>query len=175
MSVEEVRLRADGFHRKVSWRNARESFAALAATVFLAVGMWQADDAFSRLGYALAIAGLAYMCWHLFTGAAPRRMPQDLGTANCLVFHRRELERQRDMLLHIWRWYLGPMVPGLVVLLVAVLRLNPRHRPHFGLMIAGYGVVFGAFFVFVWWLNQRAANCLQRKIDELDRLAGGDR
>jgi hypothetical protein len=92
-------------------------------------------------------------------------MPADLGTANSLQFHRSELERQRDFISHIWRWYLGPLIPGMVVLTVASALANSSSHGLVRLAISDAIMAFSV--ILVWRLNVRAARCLQRSIDEL--------
>ena len=174
MSVDEIRLRAGKHSHKIAWRNAREYIAALAVTVFFSFSFWHTEDTLTRAGFVLMVGGLIYVCWHLHANGSWRRMPENLGAENCLQFHRRELERQRDLLRGVWRWYLGPMVPGMVVLMVAIARTNPGHLKHFGSVVAVYDTLVVLFFVFVGWLNERAARKLQKKIDELT-IMGGER
>lgn len=172
MSVEEIRLRAGKYNHKISWRNAREYAAALVVTLFFAFSFARTADPLMRAGFAIEIAGISYVCWHLYTRGSWRRLPEDLGAASSLQFHRCELERQRDLLRGVWRWYLGPMIPGLVVLMVAMARTNPGHMKHFGWFVAVYDTLVILIFVFIGWLNKRAARGLQKKIDELSNMSG---
>ncbi len=170
MSVDEIRMRAGKYNRKIVWRNAREYAAALVVTLFFAYSFVRSADLLMRAGFAIEIAGISYVCWHLYTRGSWRRLPEDLGAASSLQFHRCELERQRDLLRGVWRWYLGPMIPGLVVLMVASARTNPGHLKHFGWVITAYAIVCAGAFVFIGWLNERAARRLQKKIDELNDM-----
>lgn len=172
MSVDEIRLRAGKFNRGIQWRNAREYIAAFAVIVFFAFSFARTDDALTRVGFGLTIAGVAYVCWHLLTHGSSRHLPEELGVASSLQYHRRELERQRDLLRGVWRWYLGPMVPGLFLLMAAIARTNPGHLKHFWWFVAGYDILVILLFMFIGRLNQRAANRLQQQIDELNRLGG---
>ena len=174
MSVDELRSRAGKFNRRVSWRNAREYIAAVVVIVFFTFCFARTDDLLRRVGLGLEVAGVAYVCWHLLTKGSARQLPADLGLANSLQFHRRELERQRDLLRGVWRWYLGPMIPGLAILMISGARSNPRHLQHFGLIVGVYGVLATLLFVFVGWLNQRGAQRLDQRIRELDSLSNGD-
>ena len=172
MSVEEIRLRAGKHSHRIAWRNAREYIAALAVTVFFSFNYWQTEDLLMRVGCVLIVASMFYVCWHLHAHGSAHQMPKHLGAENSLQFHRRELERQRDLVRGVWRWYLGPMIPGLVVLMVAIARTNPGHVRNFGLVFTAYAVVMVLFFVFIGWLNERAARRLQKKIDELNNMGG---
>ena len=172
MSVAEIRLRAGKYNHKVLWRNAREYIAALAVTVFFSLNFLHTDDMLTRFGFGLIVAGMIYVCWNLHSKGSARGLPQDLGAATCLLFHRRELERQRDLLRGVWRWYLGPMIPGLAVIIVAAALSGAVRVNHFGWMIAVYSVVVVLVFGFIARLNTRAALRLQQRIDELNALHG---
>jgi hypothetical protein len=95
-----------------------------------------------------------------------------MGLASGLDFFRRELERQRDLVGSVWSWYLGPLIPGWVVLMVALARINPGHLRHFGLTFAAFNLFAALVFVLIWRLNLWAARRLQRRIDELNALQG---
>jgi hypothetical protein len=117
------------------------------------------------VAFAMLIAGLVYMAYQLHRKASARSMPTDLGTANSLQFHRSELERQRDFIGHIWRWYLGPLIPGMMVLTVASALADSGAHGLVRLAISDAIMAFSV--ILVWRLNVRAARCLQRSIDEL--------
>jgi hypothetical protein len=85
------------------------------------------------------------------------------------------LARQRDLLKSIWRWYLGPMIPGLAVLIAAMSRVNPGHLQRPGLFTAIYTIAAAALFLGIAKLNSRAALRLQKRIDELENLEVDDR
>ena len=172
MSVAEIRLRAGKYNHKVLWRNAREYIAALVVTVFLSLNFLHTDDMLTLFGFGLIVAGMIYVCWHLHSKGSARGLPQDLGAVSCLLFRRRELERQRDLLRGVWRWYLGPMIPGLAVIIVAAALSRAVRVNHFGWMIAVYLVVVVLVFGFIARLNTRAAIRLQQRIDEVNALHG---
>jgi len=172
MSIEEIRGRAGKFEKKIYWRNAREYVVALVMVVFFGFEFWRMPDALTRVGVGLMIAGLLYLVWQLRQRGSSRTLPEELGLATGLEFFRRELEKQRRLVANVWSWYLGPLIPGWVVLTVAFARTNPGHVRHIGLTLAGLNLVAALAFVFVWKLNQSAARWLQRRIDELDALQG---
>ena len=172
MSVDEIRLKAGKYNRKILWRNAREYVAAVAVTVFFSFSFTQTNDTLTRVAYVAIIASVLYICWHLHQHGSASRMPENLGMANSLEFHRQELERQRDLVSGVWRWYLGPMIPGMVLLLVALARTNPGHVKNFGVVFTAYACLVVLVFAGVGWMNLRAARRLQRRIDDLDKLRG---
>ena len=167
MSVEEIRKRATRFEKKIMWRNAREYVAGGIAAALLTSFFIQSHDTLFRVACGLMIAGLAYMAYQLHCRASARRMPAELGAANSLQFHRNELERQMDFLRHIWSWYLGPIIPGLVAFSV-----QSWVNGHTRFLVAAF---VNAFFVFclilVWRLNVYETRCLQKRIDELAKAA----
>ena len=172
MSADQIRQRAGKFEKKIYWRNAREYAAAFVVVGFCAFQLWRSPDVLAGVGFVLVIAGMSYLVWQLHRQGSSRTPPAEMGLTSGADFFRRELERQRDLLQHVWQWYLGPLVPGLVVVMVAVARTNPRHLRHFGWIVAGYDLLVVLAFIFVWRLNVRAAHRLQRRIEELDALKG---
>lgn len=170
MSLDDIRRKAGGFHRTIGWRNAREYVAALAVVVFFGFQLFLTRDALMRAGYGAMIGGMLYLAWQLHRRGSSRSLPEEMGLTSGVEFFRRELERQRDLLQNVWSWYLGPLIPGWVLLMAAVARTNPGHPRQVGLALGGLNLVAALAFVFVWKLNQWAAGKLQRQIDELDTL-----
>ena len=165
MSVEAVRLRAGKFERRIARRNLRESVAS--AVVIIAFGYFfvTAPNILLRITWGLFIAGMIWLTVQLRRKGSPRTMPEDLGAATSVSFFRSELERQRDLLKNVWPSHLGPLVPGYVALNLAWVFAPPR--PTSWMTILVLDLFFVAIFFGVWKLNQRAARCLQRSIDEV--------
>jgi len=170
MSLDDIRRKAGRFHSKIGWRNAREYVAALAVAIFFGFQFFLTRDALMRAGYLVMIGGMLYLAWQLHRKGSSRSLPEEMGLASGLEFFRKELERQRDLVKSVWSWYLGPLIPGWVLLTVAMARANPGHLRQIGLVLGVLNLVAALTFVFVWKLNQRAAGKLQRQIDELDTL-----
>ncbi len=100
---------------------------------------------------------------------------ENAGLSNWIDFRRRELIRQRDLLRSIWRWYLGPLIPGLAVMFMAFAQAavgSHSHVKHPGVLVAIDGLFFVTVFLVVAMLNKKAARKLQRQIDDLDRQSG---
>ena len=174
MSIDQIRVSAGTFQRRIHWRNVREYVTAIALIAFFSFELWRAGDMLVRIGFGLIIAGIFYLIWHLLSKGSLRPLPQDAGLSSCIEFQRRQLEQQRDLLTSVWRWYLGPLIPGMAVLLFAFGRANPGHLKHPVFVLLPEAMFFVAVSVAIAVVNGRAARRLQRQIDELE-LAGRER
>ena len=163
ISLEEIRRKAEKLQKRVRWRNLREYVSCLVAIAVCMPWLWKLPNPIMRLGSGVMIVSMLYVIWQLYRRGSSREI-----TGDCLEFHRRELERQRDAVASIWRWYLGPMVPPIVIWTVGSVVYN-RSARHLW-FVAGFSVICALFFYWVGRLNQRAARCLQRQIEELDSL-----
>jgi hypothetical protein len=180
LSAEELREMAARFQRKVRLRNLREYAAAVLVVVIFSAYAWKASAWLSKVGPALIVAGTLYILFHLSTRAASLPVPgSGAGVAeSCARFHRRELERQRELLRTVWAWYLGPLVPGLLVMFVD--GFIDAWSKGGGAIVASLGsaLVTALVFLGVWRLNALGAKKLQREIDALGqeptRPTGGE-
>jgi hypothetical protein len=167
LTVAQIARRAAAFQRTIRRRNVREYVAAALVTAIFAAYAVSAHTALMRLACAAIVAGAIYIVYflHKHGSAEPRELTAC--TIDHLASHRRQLERQRDLLLGIWRWYLGPLVPGLVLFAISV----PIEQARFGrgpwimaaILLAGGAAIFAGFA----WLNRVVARRLQREIDAL--------
>lgn len=165
-SVEELRAKAAKFQRRIRRRNLREYLAALIVIVLFGVAAWKTPQIVPRVGFALVIAGAIFYIWYLRRWGSTRPLPADMGSADCAGFYRSELERQRDLLQSVWKWALGPVIPGVALLAVYnITSVSPARR----WQQVGYVLLETAIFASVVWLNMRAARRLGRRIAELDR------
>ncbi|MGD0630815.1 MAG: hypothetical protein ABR987_15905 [Terracidiphilus sp.] len=168
MSIEQVQAGAQKLQRKIEFRNAREYVAAFLVVAFFGYEFSRAADLLARIGFVLIIAGTCYLVWQLHSKGSWRALPKDAGLSSCIEFKRRELERQRDLVSSVWRWYLGPLIPGMAVVMVATGRAGYGNVQHLWLIVAVYAAVVGAVFFGIAKLNKSAARKLQQQIDELD-------
>ena len=127
-----------------------------------------------RIGFGLLIAGIFYLIWHLLSKGSWRPLPEDAGLSSCIEFQRRQLEQQRDLVSSVWRWYLGPLIPGMAMLLVAFYHANPGHLKHPASVVLPEAVFFAVICIAIAKLNGNAARKLQRQIDELDERRNGN-
>lgn len=117
-------------------------------------------------GLTLTLLASIYVVVREHRLAPTAQVPQDAGAIDSLSFYRRELVRQRDARRGNWRWWLPPLVPGLITVLVSfIVELNlPRM-----LVALEIAVTVGALSLGVAraeWASRR----LQREIDALDTL-----
>jgi hypothetical protein len=168
MSVAEMQASAGKFQRRIQGRNAREYVASAVMVVFFGFEFWRAGDLLVRTGFALLIAGLCTLAWQLHVRGSWSPLPADAGLSSYVEYKRRELVRQRDALNSVWRWYLGPLVPGMAVLLLAFFRANPGHLKHPAFIVVPEAIFFAAVSFVIAKLNSNAARRLQKEIDELD-------
>lgn len=166
MSADVIRQRAVRFERKISNRNLRESIIALLVIAFFSYSFVTTPGTLLRITWLLFIAGMIWIIIQLRRKGTPKTMPGAMGNFSSIEFFRAELERQRDLVKSVWRWYLAPLVPGYFALNLACIFVSPR-PPRWG-ALALIDVIFVVAFAAVWKMNQRAARCLQRTIDELN-------
>ena len=163
MPLEEIRRKARQFEKRITHRNLREYVGAAIGIAAYIYYFFKFDSPVVRAGCVLVIAGVLYVVVQLYKRASPGEMPADLAFTASLDFHRRELVRQRDLLRSVWRWYLGPLVPGLVVFAAGL-------TPPRGAVAVINALPFLLIFGLIMWLNHRAAERLDRRIAELDSL-----
>jgi hypothetical protein len=172
MSVEDIRTHAASFQGKISARNWREqAVGALLALVFLGVALI-AEQAFARFAMLAAAAGNIYVMWQLHRQARAAHIDEVCLVTDWRHFHRAELVRQRDALRTVWRWYLGPLVPGVVlgVLAVAYGAWSKGNVAEAVVMAVLGPLVMAAVFQLIAWINMKAAGNIQTEIDKIDRM-----
>lgn len=168
-SVEELRAKAAKFQHRVQRRNLREYVAALVMIVFFGFAYRNTPQIIPRIAFAWLIAAAIFYIWYLRRRGSMRRIPADIGSADCFRFYRNALEKQRDLLRNVWKWVLSPIIPGLAVLAIYnITSVSPAKR----WQQVGYVLFEAAILSTVVWLNMRASRRLDRRIAELDRERG---
>jgi len=168
LTLEELRKKGEKFRSTIVRRNFWEYLAAGAMAPLFGYWAWVTPVPSMRVGNALVVGGLLYMAYQLHRRAAASDAPAELAWNACVAFQRAQLERQRDALAGVWKWYLGPLVPGLAVVTAAPCIDAWRHSIVGGMLSSiSVGIV-----ALVLWLvgrvNQKAAAAIQRQIDELE-------
>jgi hypothetical protein len=166
MSAEVIHQRAAKFERRIRWRNRRESVGCLVVSGLFTYFLFDTHDVLFRVAYGLFIAAMIWIAIQLQRKGSVKSLPAGLEASSSLQFFRQELERQRDAVKNVWPWYLAPMVPGYVMLTIAYLVSFPHPARWIG--VAAFDLFVVLLFIGIWKMNQRAARCLQRSIDELN-------
>ena len=161
MLLDEIRRRAARFPGRIDARNRREFAAGVLVLVIFTVYAIVFSKPLVRAGSVLVVLGVAYVMLHLYRSGRARPLSTELGRIASLDFYREELTRQRDLLASVWKWYLAPPLPGLVLVTLGAARTTRGAAIQLALTAA----VFGA----VWALNWRGAARISRKIDELNQ------
>jgi hypothetical protein len=165
--------RANKFEQRVRIRNAIE-FVAGGLVILLFTGLTIGAVIKDELGIALAsvliLAGIGAVLWSLHRRAGNLdRRPED----TCLGHLRRQYHQQYSALNAVPRWYIGPPVPG-IVLLFGVITARVAEVAGWARAIEGIAgpaaIVMGAFSLIIL-ANWIAARSLKRQIDALDALA----
>ncbi len=170
MSLDEIRQKARSFQAKIRLRNGLEYAAVAFITLFFGNTIRTVPHPVMQVGAGLCIAGGWYVAWQLHKHGPGRDVPGDLAVATWLGFYRDELMRQRDLLWDTWRWYLGPLIPGLAVLMIGAGMANPQNLRRGWTFLAGYALLVAVAFLMVRRYNVRGARRLQEQIDELDSM-----
>jgi hypothetical protein len=163
-ALEDVRRSAGAFHRTIRRRNRREYLAAVAVAVFFGWHAATAGELHAIFGSTLLALAAVYVAAVLHRRGSPSATPLDVGLLPCLEFHRAQLVRQRDLLRSVWRWYLLPFVPGLVVLLGGQVQAHPESARR----VVPFAILCALLFFAIGWLNRHVARSLQRDIDDLE-------
>jgi len=176
---EELHRRISSFERTIKRRNLREYIAAVLVIGIFGFYTSVFPTLLLRVACGLIIAATVYVTYQLHRRASSRPVPADLGLQNCVDFQRSELARQRDALRAVWSWYLFPFVPGMVLFLFGLFRSTMQVaqqaiRPFpIGAALAAFGLVaacIATVFFFIGLLNRKAADNLQKQINDLDKL-----
>lgn len=164
---------ADRFARRIRIRNGIE-YAAGALVIALfgssSIGAAVKGEWLIALSLALVVGGALVILRNLHRRASNvERLPEE----PCLAHMRRQYARQYEALRAVPAWYIGPLIPGCVLLYVAV-AAGVAEVAGWRAALSGivqpvaitFGV-FGAVALLNWWAAQR----IRREIKRLDALA----
>ena len=173
VSAAYLRHRARDLARRAQIRTGSTYAIGIPGVLFIVWCCWRyyLHRPVMLAGLALTLLPLVYIefRWHRLASAA--HVPEDAGVLDSLSFYRRELERQRDARRGNLRWWLPPVVPGLITVLASfVLELDPI--PWAVVAFEAIVIVGGASLAVAF--EERSARRLQREIDALDSLVMKD-
>jgi len=154
----------NALNRRARMRNLREYTAALIAGVIFAAYALVLDEPLLKIGSMALVGGLVAVIWNLQHRASARQTDSAEIAGPCLAYLRADLTRQRDALRSVWKWYLLPLAPGMIIFLVGLAVAVPA-----GVAVAsalGLGQALLAWYVIR--LNMAAADRLDRELRALD-------
>lgn len=176
MALEEIRTLAGKTQSRIRIRNMVEYVACVVVVAGFGLQGWHPPNPMYRWGALMVIPGALFICWQLYVRGGARR-PPEASAASLMDFHRSEMVRQQAMFRSAWLWYLGPMTPGMVVMLTSFFLYptgNAARIYQAQLVGATTTVIISILVWLVVFLNHRlAAWRIQKKIDDLDALTRG--
>lgn len=159
---------ADARLRRKLWRRDAIEYAAgaLGMGIFVHTGI-QSGDWGVRLACAAILLGMGVTLYNLW-----RRRPRPPAfEASGTDFYRALLVAQRDATATVWKWYIAPVVPGLVLFVIAIALAASAFMPLWrsALVMGVTALPVAGVFWGIHRLNRGAARRLQQMIDALDR------
>jgi hypothetical protein len=170
-SPGEIRALAEKVDRAVRARNRREYVAAVIVVAGAALTAWTSVAPLSKVGAALWGVAALVVAAHLARHGTPGSH-DGAGSEGSLRAHRRELVRQRDLLASVWRWYIGPFVPGLALFFAGELASAWAHGAISIAITCVAAAAAAGGCVAVGLANARAARRLDDEIAALDADTG---
>jgi hypothetical protein len=175
LPLDQLRRNADKFYRLIRLRNRIEFAACLLVVVVFTAYAFLLPVETVRVGAATVVGGTFVVAWQLHRRASALVPPDEALAAATLAHQRAQMVRQRDALASVFYWYLLPFMPGLLLMIFgAAIEQGFGILGHLRWNDWGAVSLTAALFVFVWWLNRRAARKLQKGIEEIDALTGGN-
>ncbi|MFK7853913.1 MAG: hypothetical protein AB8B79_07370 [Granulosicoccus sp.] len=170
--LTDIRQRAEGFQSVIRKRNLIEYAAAFLVIVLFSRTALISDSLIEQLGAVMIILAAVFVSYKLHRIAKARTIAEVDLALSLIEFHRLELQRQHRALVSVWKWYLAPFLPGLLVFtLSSHLSNDSIGASPVALLKSLLSVaVIGLVFCVIHWLNQREAKNIARKIEELTAL-----
>jgi len=162
-SLQQLRRDASSLRRTIMRRNLLEYAAGTVAIAAFGYFAWAVPGVIiMRIGCGLMIVGILVVMVQLHRHLSNVALPPEQLTVPSVAYLRQQLERQRDAMRSVSRWYIGPIVPGSIVFIWGIPRPNPADFPW-----VAASILFISMLA-VTTKNDTTASQLQRKIDELD-------
>jgi len=170
--LTDIRQRAERFQSVIRKRNLMEYAAAFLVIVLFSRTVLISDSLIEKLGAVMIILAAIHVSCKLHSIAKAKTIAQVDMSVSLIEFHRLELQRQYRALESVWKWYLAPFLPGLLVFtLGSHLSSTSVETSSMALVKSLFSVaVIGAVFCIIHWLNRREANNIARKIRELTEI-----
>lgn len=163
LPLAEVKSRAAALGRTIGKRNCREYIATAFVTLIFGLYALILPGMLLKIGSLLVIAGGFVMVWQLSRRTS--RPDPDAEAADVRAYYRTRLAIEARMLASVGLWYIGPLVPGLVVFMAGLAKTGG-----FGstLGFAAFAAIPTLVFFSIWLLNRRGAAMLREQIARID-------
>ncbi|WP_299192552.1 hypothetical protein [uncultured Erythrobacter sp.] len=165
--------KANAFEKTIYRRNVIEYVAGFVVTGLFsaaAIGALIFDQSLIALSFGAIVIGIVAVLWNLKRRASNLEQRAE---DTCLDHLRRQYQHQFEALRDVPVWYIGPLVPG-IVLFLFVVTVKVAENQGWAVALKGIAgpaaVTFGIFTAIIA-LNLVAARALKRKIKQLDELA----
>ncbi|USI78808.1 hypothetical protein [Sphingopyxis sp. USTB-05] len=168
LSLAEVKSRAAMLSRAIGRRNRREYIATAFVTLIFGLYALVLPGILLKVGSLLVIAGGFIMAWQL--SCRTSKPDSDAEAANVRIHYRTRLATEERMLASVGLWYIGPLVPGLVVFMAGLAAAN-GFDSIFGFV--GFAAIPALILLGIWLLNRHAAAMLRKQIERLDAATAG--
>ncbi len=168
LPLDEIHRRHAALERRVGWRNMIEYMAAALMIVAVA-GLVTLDVRLGAVGVGtigLILLGMGggVVAWQLHRRTGGRTAID--GARPSIEAYRDSLRRERDALASVARWYIGPMVPGMVTIYAgAFLKVPPSGR----LLVIVLATVTAIAMAWVIRINRRGAQKIADELESHDR------
>ena len=169
-SPTELRVRARRLRRRTRLRDAVEYASGMAGAGVFAFYWTNAANGLVAAGCALVILGTMVVMAGLWRRRV--RAASDAAAEAGVGYLRGQLAAHRDALAGVARWYLAPVVPGLVTFLAGVgVDIAERRGGTTAAIATGATLAFViGVFALVLVANRRAARALDAEIAALDHI-----
>lgn len=168
VALDEIRKKAVKFRKKLQWRIWIEYVGVVVAVFVLGGLALHFGGTLYVLGCAMIIAGALFGVSYLRKHGSPLPAPEGATLAEYVAYHRAELTRQRDLWRSAPLWYVGPIIPGLVLFLAGAMEngMIDLERMALSTRFAVVGLSLAGALGWTFF----AAHKLQRQLNVLDEV-----
>jgi hypothetical protein len=170
MSLEEIRRKAHQFHNKARLKALTAIVIGIALCGVFAATVAKPQYLVLRIGWGILSIWALYGAYQAYKWIWPSSLAPEATVGTSLDFYRRELERRRDYVRHIWRRSgLWGCFTGLA-LVVAPALMGALRAPRLLVNAVPLFVLLTTWFVVFSSIRKRERTNLQREIDALNAL-----
>jgi hypothetical protein len=170
MSLEEIRRKAHQFHNKARLKALTAIVIGIALCGVFAATVAKPQYLVLRIGWGILSIWALYGAYQAYKWIWPSSLAPDATVGTSLDFYRRELERRRDYVRHIWRRSgLWGCFTGLALVVVPAL-MGALRAPRLLVNAVPLFVLLTTWFVVFSSIRKRERTNLQREIDALNAL-----